>query len=122
MCGSHLSSNLTAKQFAMLTYQQNAVIISQPHAPFIDRWITSYASFTKDVWAGHSVVKPWVSCLPLTVPRRPLTYWQEIARNYPDEVQVLSNRALFWPMWYGEEIQYTHERDDYDFYASGQYG
>jgi murein endopeptidase len=24
-------------------------------------------------------------------------------------------------MWYGEEIQYTHERDDYDFYRTGQY-
>jgi hypothetical protein len=24
-------------------------------------------------------------------------------------------------MWYGEEIQYTHEKDDYDFYKTGQY-
>jgi hypothetical protein len=55
---------------------QNAVIISQPHSPFVDRWIASYETFTKDVWAAHSVVKPWVSravpvlCGKLMVPRR----------------------------------------------------
>lgn len=46
---------------------------------------------------------------------------QELARTYPDEIQVLNKTAFFWPMWYGEEIQYLHERDDYDFMATGQY-
>jgi hypothetical protein len=46
---------------------------------------------------------------------------KELARNYPTELQVLSSRAFFWPMWHGEEIQYTHERDDYDFRKTGQY-
>ncbi|KAL7421236.1 hypothetical protein Q5752_004121 [Cryptotrichosporon argae] len=82
----------------------NAVIISAPNAPFIDRWLLSYESFEEGNWAGHSVEKPW-----------------ELARQNPDEVQVLGPRAFFWPMWYGEEIQYTHERDDWDFYGSGQY-
>jgi hypothetical protein len=46
---------------------------------------------------------------------------QEIARAHPDEIQVLSTRAFFWPMWHGEEIQHTHENNDYDFYGTGQY-
>ncbi|ORY35552.1 hypothetical protein BCR39DRAFT_510716 [Naematelia encephala] len=82
----------------------NAIIISAPNSTFIDRWIESYATFDEHVWAHHSVVVPW-----------------EIARRHPDEVQVLSERAFFWPMWHGEEIQYTHERDDYDFRGTGQY-
>jgi len=82
----------------------NAVIIAANDARFIDRWLESYATFDEGIWAQHSVVVPW-----------------QIAREYPDEVQVLNSRAFFWPMWHGEEIQYTHERDDYDFRGTGQY-
>jgi len=82
----------------------NAVIISAPGTDFIDRWLASYADFDEGVWAHHSVVRPW-----------------ELARAHPDEVQVLNSRAFFWPMWHGEEIKYTHERDDYDFRGTGQY-
>ncbi|WWC63305.1 uncharacterized protein I303_105905 [Kwoniella dejecticola CBS 10117] len=82
----------------------NAIIISQPHSSFIDRWLSSYESFDGGNWAGHSVVKPW-----------------EIARTYPDEVQVLNERAFFWPMWHGEEIKKTHEEGSFDFEKTGQY-
>ncbi len=102
---------------------QNAVIISAPDSPFIDRWLASYESFDEGIWAHHSVVVPWVclslprtSCFCSSVPSL-----QEIARTHPAEIQVLSSRAFFWPMWHGEEIQYTHENDDYDFRATGQY-
>jgi hypothetical protein len=44
-----------------------------------------------------------------------------IARRYPDEVQVLSIKAMFWPMWYGHEIDKVHTQDVWDFYGSGQY-
>lgn len=46
---------------------------------------------------------------------------QHLARDYPDEIQVLNHQAFFWPMWYGSEIEKTHEEDDYDFRATGQY-
>ncbi|WVR07584.1 hypothetical protein IAU60_004626 [Kwoniella sp. DSM 27419] len=82
----------------------NAIIIAAPDSTFIDRWLASYDTFDGGVWAGHSVAKPW-----------------EIARRYPQEVQVLGERAFFWPMWHGEEIQKTHETDEHDFHASGQY-
>ncbi|WVF72813.1 hypothetical protein IAT40_007631 [Kwoniella sp. CBS 6097] len=82
----------------------NAIIISEPGSTFIDRWLASYESFEGGVWAHHSVVKPW-----------------QIARAHPDEIQVLSERAFFWPMWHGSEVQKTHETDEHDFAASGQY-
>nr|ODN89058.1 hypothetical protein L203_02469 [Cryptococcus depauperatus CBS 7841] len=82
----------------------NAIIISEPNAAFVDRWLASYATFDGSIWARHSVVKPW-----------------ELARNYPTEIQVLSERAFFWPMWHGNEIQKTHETTAHDFKATGQY-
>ncbi|WVQ74931.1 hypothetical protein IAR50_004539 [Cryptococcus sp. DSM 104548] len=82
----------------------NAVIISAPGSPFIERWLASYDTFDGGIWARHSVVKPW-----------------ELARAHPTELQVLSERAFFWPMWHGDEIQKTHETTQHDFKASGQY-
>ncbi|KAL0249880.1 hypothetical protein I308_103183 [Cryptococcus tetragattii IND107] len=82
----------------------NAIIISQPNSLFIDRWLASYETFDGGIWAQHSVVKPW-----------------QLAREHPTEVQVLSERAFFWPMWHGDEIKKTHETSQHDFKASGQY-
>ena len=48
-------------------------------------------------------------------------FTQTIARRYPSEIQVLSTRAFFWPMWHGNEVQKVHETDEWDFEASGQY-
>jgi hypothetical protein len=39
----------------------NGVIIAEPDAPFVDRWIQSYVNFNGDDWAEHSVRRPWVS-------------------------------------------------------------
>ncbi|WVN85915.1 uncharacterized protein L203_101068 [Cryptococcus depauperatus CBS 7841] len=89
---------------AASTHNENAIIISEPNAAFVDRWLASYATFDGSIWARHSVVKPW-----------------ELARNYPTEIQVLSERAFFWPMWHGNEIQKTHETTAHDFKATGQY-
>ncbi|RXK41142.1 hypothetical protein M231_01545 [Tremella mesenterica] len=82
----------------------NAVIVSEPGSVFINRWLTSYDTFNQDSWARHSVEIPW-----------------EIARRYPDEIQVLNHKAFFWPMWHGDEVQRVHERNEYDFWGSGQY-
>ncbi|WWD19073.1 hypothetical protein CI109_103531 [Kwoniella shandongensis] len=82
----------------------NAIIISAPGSTFIDRWLASYDTFDGGVWAQHSVQKSW-----------------EIARSHPDEIQVLSERAFFWPMWHGDEIKKTHETTEYDFAKTGQY-
>jgi hypothetical protein len=86
------------------TDSQNAVIVAAPDSRFIDRWLESYQTFDEGVWAHHSVVVPW-----------------QIARDHPDEIQVMNHQSFFWPMWYGEEIRDTHEKDDYNFRATGQY-
>jgi hypothetical protein len=46
---------------------------------------------------------------------------QQIARDHPDEIQVMNHQSFFWPMWYGSEIEDTHEKDEYNFRATGQY-
>ncbi|KAJ9096815.1 hypothetical protein QFC21_005086 [Naganishia friedmannii] len=83
----------------------NGVIIAQNGSEFLKRWRTTYETFDEGNWAGHSVVMPW-----------------QLARKYPSEVQVLSTRAFFWPLWSGDEIEKVHELDEYDFTASGQFG
>ncbi|KAG7528492.1 hypothetical protein FFLO_06115 [Filobasidium floriforme] len=82
----------------------NGIIVAEPHASFLERWRSSYEDFRPDEWAQHSVARPW-----------------EIARRYPNELNVLDTRAFFWPGWWGEEVQMVHETDDYDFHKSGQY-
>ncbi|KAJ9113659.1 hypothetical protein QFC22_005968 [Naganishia vaughanmartiniae] len=83
----------------------NGVIIAANGSEFLKRWRTTYETFDEGNWAGHSVVMPW-----------------QLARKYPSEVQVLSTRAFFWPLWSGNEIEKVHETDEYDFTASGQFG
>jgi len=46
---------------------------------------------------------------------------QQIARDHPDEIQVMNHQSFFWPMWYGSEIEDTHEKDEYNFRATAQY-
>lgn len=78
-------------------------MISQPHSSFLERWRASYQDFSPKEWAEHSVDRPW-----------------EIARRYPDELQVLDTRAFFWPGWWGDDVQMVHETDSWDF-GNGQY-
>ncbi|WWC90703.1 uncharacterized protein L201_005640 [Kwoniella dendrophila CBS 6074] len=82
----------------------NAIIISSPHSPFIERWLSSYETFDGGIWAHHSVVKPW-----------------QLARSHSEEIQVLNERAFFWPMWHGDEIKKVHEEKEFDFEKTGQY-
>jgi hypothetical protein len=87
------------------------------------------------------VVVPWVCLCPLQpscpnplffIPPLFLLEWgdgisgkgadvQQIARDHPDEIQVMNHQSFFWPMWYGSEIEDTHEKDEYNFRATGQY-
>lgn len=60
----------------------NAVIISQPRAPFLRRWMESYTNFDGIVWAWHSVAVPG-----------------HLSAVYPDEITVLNHTAFFWPLW-----------------------
>ncbi|BEI86792.1 hypothetical protein CcaverHIS002_0701380 [Cutaneotrichosporon cavernicola] len=76
----------------------NGVIIAEPHAPFIKNWLKTYVTFNGDNWAGHSVDKPW-----------------ELAQLFPDQIQVLNSKAMFWPLWSGDEIKIVHTEDGYDW-------
>lgn len=80
------------------------MIVAEPNAPFIDRWLAAYDTFDDDDWAYHSVAKPW-----------------ELARLHPEEIQVMNRTAFFWPMWHGNEVEKVHELDEYDFIGTGQY-
>ncbi|KAJ9104045.1 hypothetical protein QFC19_004179 [Naganishia cerealis] len=61
-----------------------------------------------------SAIAEWICAVAASHVRKSL--------GYPDEVQVLSTRAFFWPLWSGNEIEKVHELDEYDFAASGQFG
>jgi hypothetical protein len=63
----------------------NAVILAEPQAPFLRRWLDQFSSFRSrgmdKFYAEHAV-------------RLPL----KLARDYPDEITVLSHRAFHWPL------------------------
>lgn len=82
----------------------NAVIIAEPQATFIDHWMRTYVTFDEKNWAGHSVDMPW-----------------DLARIYPDDIQVLNTTAFFWPLWSADFIEKLHSTDEYNFARTGQY-
>jgi hypothetical protein len=82
----------------------NGVIISEPNSPFLDRWIQSYVTFDGNEWAEHSVRKPWA-----------------LARQHPEEIQVLNPTAFFSPLWTGDEVNMVHTSTKYDFEKTGQF-
>ena len=69
----------------------NAVILSEPEAPFLRRWYNEYRSFRgkspSEYWNEHSVVVPL-----------------RLAREHPREITVLAPTAFFWPTWEAESI------------------
>ncbi|KZO94525.1 glycosyltransferase family 32 protein [Calocera viscosa TUFC12733] len=86
----------------------NAVIVARREAPFLNRWLATYESFDSTVRAGHSVAKSW-----------------ELALLYPPELTVLGTRAMFWPLWRGEDIDMVHvpskaDESGWEFFKSGQ--
>jgi hypothetical protein len=64
----------------------NAVILAEPKARFLQRWMETYRGFRSrgrdNFWNEHSVQVPF-----------------RLAAQYPDEIKVLSHRAFFWPLW-----------------------
>lgn len=39
---------------------QNAVVMAEPHAPFIERWLVGYQDFRKHIYEYNGVIKPLV--------------------------------------------------------------
>jgi hypothetical protein len=70
----------------------NAVILSEPHAPFLEKWYSEYRSFRsrgRDAfWDEHSVQ------LPL-----------RLSKRFPAEITVLPQEAFFWPSFRPEDIK-----------------
>ena len=71
----------------------NAVMLAEPNAPFLRRWLASYQSFRskgKDqYWGEHSVALP-----------------ARLAAEHADEITVLSEKAFFWPLWTEEDLDW----------------
>ncbi|GAA5947050.1 hypothetical protein JCM3775_006975 [Rhodotorula graminis] len=77
----------------------NAVILAKPYSSFVARWIDTYQTFNKSLWAKHSVATPW-----------------DLARAYPTEVTVLNKFAFFWPLWDDDALRRVHRSDVYSFH------
>jgi hypothetical protein len=43
-----------------------------------------------------------------------------LARAFPTEITVLSDRTFFWPTWVPNDIAAVYEANEYDFLTSGQ--
>jgi hypothetical protein len=71
----------------------NAVILAEPDAPFLRRWLETYRSFRgngrHEYWNEHSVRLPAV-----------------LAKTYPSEITVLPHDAFFWPLCKTEHLQW----------------
>lgn len=66
----------------------NAVILAERGAPFLRRWLDAYAGFRAEDWNALSVREP-----------------ARLAADHPDEVRVLDERKLFWPMYWPEQLE-----------------
>jgi glycosyl transferase-like sugar-binding protein len=73
----------------------NAVMLSEPGAPFLKHWYAEYRSFRGDqFWAEHSIE------LPL-----------KLSRLFPQELAILPYSAFVWPLYYEEHLRWIFERD-----------
>jgi len=65
----------------------NAVLLSKPNSPFIQRWIEQYKTFQSQgrdmYWDKHSVIKPL-----------------EMAFLYPNECKIVDYNSFYYPLWY----------------------
>lgn len=80
----------------------NSIILSAPHASFLDRFKTLYRQFNPDDWVETSSIRP-----------------AELASWFPDEIQVVDTNGFFAPDWNHNEIY--EPGGEYDFFATGQY-
>ena len=71
----------------------NAVILAEPGAPFLRRWLSEYKSFRSmgrdEYWNEHSVQLP-----------------VRLAREHPEEITVLPPNAFFWPLWTEDHLDW----------------
>ena len=67
----------------------NAVILAEPRAPFLCRWLDEYRSFRGEVWNEHSVQLP-----------------KKLASEHPSEITVLPSNAFFWPLWTEDHLEW----------------
>jgi SAM-dependent methyltransferase len=76
----------------------NAVILAEPNAPFLRRWLAEYRSFRSSgrdqYWNEHSVQLP-----------------VRLAKAHPDEITILSPKAFFWPLWTDEHLEWIFRSD-----------
>jgi hypothetical protein len=70
----------------------NAVVLAEPHAPFLERWYAEYRSFRSigwdEHWKEHSVIVP-----------------SRLAKEFPREITVVPPTAFYRPSWLGNGIQ-----------------
>ncbi len=73
------------------TSSADAIILAEPQAPFLLRWIDEYRSFRGDegYWSEHAVQVP-----------------AQLAKQFPDEITMLSPTAFFYPLWSPEHIEW----------------
>ena len=69
----------------------NAVILAEPHAPFLQKWYSEYRSFRSKgydaYWDEHSVQLP-----------------KKLSQQCPNDITVLSPFAFFWPTFKKEDL------------------
>jgi hypothetical protein len=87
----------------------NAVMLAKPQSAFLHRWLEQYKSFRSvgydEAYPEHGVRLP-----------------SKLARDYPDEVTVLSHEAFHWPLWTDPHLEWifasTREIPLYRSYAT----
>src|SRR6202008_3175277 len=71
----------------------NAVILAEPDAPFLRRWLEEYRSFRSagkdEYWSEHSVLLP-----------------AKLATQHPDEITLQSHEAFCWPTRTDEHLHW----------------
>ncbi|HEY1877239.1 MAG TPA: glycosyltransferase [Rhizomicrobium sp.] len=76
----------------------NAVILAEPNAAFLRRWLDEYRSFRSQGrdrhWNEHSVQLP-----------------ARLAIAYPEEITVLPPTAFYWPLWTENHLRWIFRSD-----------
>lgn len=74
----------------------NAVMMAEPGAPFLKRWLETYRSFRSkghdEFWSEHSVDRP-----------------MQLAAEHPEEIHIEDDFAFFWP-WINQAPLLFRER------------
>jgi hypothetical protein len=66
----------------------NAVILAQPGAALLRRWLAAYTTFDAAFWNRHSVRLP-----------------RQLADREPAGIHVVDHRKFFWPMYWREHLE-----------------